>query len=53
MTDTWCLGACWGYWQWLGTIDADWEQWDLIFYEDDQVEVHTVRMRRFRKKKRP
>jgi len=26
-------------------IDADWEQWDLIFCEDDQIEVYTIRMR--------
>ena len=37
--------AWWDCWHWLGMIDADWEQWDLIFCEDDQIEVYTIRMR--------
>jgi len=41
--------AFWSYWFPLGTLEADWEQVDFIFFDEGRIQVHTIRLRRFSK----
>jgi len=38
--------AFWSYWFSLGKLEADWDQVDFIFFDEGEIQVHTIRMRR-------
>ena len=46
VSDTWCSGAFWSYWFPLGKLEADWDQVDFIFFDEGDIQVHTIRVRR-------
>jgi hypothetical protein len=49
ISNTCSSGAFWSYWfplGKLGKLEADWEQVDFIFFDEGEIQVHTISMRR-------
>jgi hypothetical protein len=38
--------AFWSYFFPLGKLEAGWEQFDFIFFDEGRIQVNTVRMRK-------